>query len=769
MRSDQCPHQCFPGTAPVPGRGNLKAQVVLIGEAPGETEAKEGKPFVGQAGKILDQALIQAGLSRAAVYITNVVKCRPPGNRTPLPLEIERCKQYLLAEIEVIKPRVLVLLGGTATESILGKLGKITAIRGKQYIYKDRVCIPTLHPAYVLRSRGKLQDLVNDLRTARTLASDDEIRKGEYHLVDTIEKFRDMMAKLCNSKILAVDVETTGLDWTKDEIIGISLSNRTYSGYYVPLRKPGLMYDQIYDFWTEQQTQEILQSLRTLIESDIPKANQNIKFDMLFLRKVGIKLRHVVRDTMLTAYLLDEDKNNSKGLGVLSRIYPDLAGYKEVIFSKKDYIRTPLPILAEYGAKDVDVVLRLIEHYDPVIKAETLTWMNEVWMPAATQFLVEMESKGMQIDVLYSRAQIQTLKQSLLTKSRELSHFAQQRFDYNSDQAVMNYFKSKHGLILKNSRASTIKETGLPEADLIVQCRQLTKVLSTYFAGFLEAADKDGVVHSSYSLAFTDTGRLNSTSPNMQNVPARDPEYSKWVKRQFVARPGYVLIAFDYSQAEFRLAAWYAQDEFLLEAIKRGVDFHTLTASLVYSVGENEVTKSQRTFAKTLNFAILYGEGIDAIAQTLKVSRDEARQFRELFFSKAPKLKTMIDRFHDAAKSDGYVSSCFGRRRRLTRIDDKDDQGYSMRASVNAPIQSTASDYAIYQGGVKVLEALVEAKIDCYPVNFVHDAIYWECQDDPVQRETAIAIMKDVATRPLLSLDVKMDVDITVGYSWSEL
>jgi len=760
---------------PVPGRGNVRAKIMLVGEAPGREEDEQQRPFIGQAGKILDEALESAGLSRSEVYVTNVVKCRPPDNRQPEEDEVAQCMKLLRKEIAVVHPKLIVLLGATALRAFFGGKQKITQVRGDMMTWmlgdEEFRVMPTLHPAYVLRNRTKIGDLVVDLQKAKAAVSEDS-RKGKYELVKSVDRLAELVDRFKKARILAVDTETTGLTFWKDRVVGISMTDTEYEGYYVPLEVASPLFkNDLVDFWSDEDKPKVMSLLRDVLGSDVPKVGHNLKFDILMLRAASMPLSGTFYDTMLALYLLDEnqDRSKSKSLKNYVGLWSDLQGYKDVVEGVDSYAMLSLDVLWEYGAKDADAVMRLLRYLEPKIEAEELTWMWNEYVPAALGLVSEIEYRGMCVDAAYARQQAQLLEAEVSQMVEDLRRsVGDPKFNPNSAVQVKRMFMSRYGIEVSDTTKETMASLEYPEAQKISEIRKTEKIISTYLTGVLELLDGNSRVHSEYNLSGADTGRISSSSPNLQNIPARNPRFSKLVKKMFVATPGYRLIGYDYSQAEFRLAAWISQDAELIAAVERGVDFHKYTASIIYQIPEQEVTKEQRSIAKNMNFAMLYGAGASKVAESTGLSVDEAKKVMDTFFRRAPKFKEMIEGFHSFAQENGYVVSLLGRRRRLPMINDREDHGKSLRLAVNAPIQGDASAYAICNGW-KTFLAMKKEGIESYPINIVHDAVYWECQDSDEVAESASVVMKTEAVVPVGKIRIKMDIDLSQGKDLSEL
>ena len=519
----------------------------------------------------------------------------------------------------------------------------------------------------------------------------------DYRTITSPEGLRKLCDELSTYNELCFDTETTGLDPLGCRIVGISLAVEPFKAWYIPM--------------PQGDTSEYVEILRPLLENDkISKVGQNIKFDIMVLRVLGIEVRGRKIDTMLLHYLLDsESRHNMNYLAERYLNYEPIAietligkGSKQLTMDLVDVRR-----VAEYAAEDADVTLRLKQIlYKQVEEAGMVELYHRIEEPMI-DVLADMELTGVRIDsqalaryAVELRELLERLESEVRTMANEPS------LNINSSRQLGEVLFAKLRItdkpkMTKTKQFSTDEEYlqgfahSFPIVGKVLEYRGVKKLLSTYVEALPELINpKSGHIHTSYNQAVTATGRLSSTNPNLQNIPIRD-ELGKPIRAAFIASDQeHVLVAADYSQIELRLMAHLSEDEALIEAFKAGEDIHSATAARLYGKRPNEVSSDERRRAKTANFGIIYGISAFGLAQRLEIPNREARELIESYFASYPKVKQYMDEAVQRAAESGYVETMFGRRRQLRDItsSNRTVRGVAERNAINAPIQGSAAD-----------------------------------------------------------------------------
>ena len=519
----------------------------------------------------------------------------------------------------------------------------------------------------------------------------------DYRTITSPEELRKLCDELSTYNELCFDTETTGLDPLGCRIVGISLAVEPFKAWYIPM--------------PQDNTSEYVEILRPLLENEkISKVGQNIKFDIMVLRVLGIEVRGRKIDTMLLHYLLDsESRHNMNYLAERYLNYEPIAietligkGSKQLTMDLVDVRR-----VAEYAAEDADVTLRLKQIlYKQVEEAGMVELYHRIEEPMI-DVLADMELTGVRIDSEALARYAIELRELLERLEGEVRTIADEpSLNINSSRQLGEVLFAKLRItdkpkMTKTKQYSTDEEYlqgfahSFPIVGKVLEYRGVKKLLSTYVEALPELINpKSGHIHTSYNQAVTATGRLSSTNPNLQNIPIRD-ELGKPIRAAFIASDEeHVLVAADYSQIELRLMAHLSEDEALIEAFKAGEDIHSATAARLYGKRPDEVSSDERRRAKTANFGIIYGISAFGLAQRLEIPNREARELIESYFASYPKVKQYMDEAVQRAAESGYVETMFGRRRQLRDItsSNRTVRGVAERNAINAPIQGSAAD-----------------------------------------------------------------------------
>ncbi|SHE20351.1 DNA polymerase I [methanotrophic endosymbiont of Bathymodiolus puteoserpentis (Logatchev)] len=612
----------------------------------------------------------------------------------------------------------------------------------------------------------------------RTIMEEDTGSKPsiKYEMIVTMKAFNDWLDKLKSAELFAFDTETTSLDYTEAEIVGVSFAVTVGEAAYVPLAHdyPGV---------PEQLSRdEILQILKPLLESPThKKVGQNLKYDANVLANYAIELCGIAQDTMLESYVVDSTrtKHNMDDLAkvYLNRStihYEDVAGKgaKQIGFAE-----VPIEQATQYAAEDADITLALHQVLAPKLaKHKKLVSLYENIEIPMLSVLSRMERTGVLIDSNMLAQQSMELANHIMAIEQQAHEIAGQSFNIASPKQIQEILYDKLNLpVLKktpkgqpSTAESVLQELAeeYPLPELILKHRSMSKLKSTYTDKLpLQVSPKTGRVHTSYHQAIAATGRLSSSNPNLQNIPVRSPEGRK-IRQAFIAPMGYKIVAADYSQIELRIMAHLSGDEGLLDAFAKGEDIHKATAADVFDINLEQVTTDLRRSAKAINFGLIYGMSSFGLAKQLGVGRKQAQEYIDLYFARYPRVKQYMDDTRELAKQQGYVETLLGRRLYLPEIHSKNAarRQYAERTAINAPMQGTAADI-IKLAMIATDKWIQDDQPDIKMIMQVHDELVFEIAEAKVDEYSSnIRQLMSEAT----NLDVPLVVDIGVGINWDE-
>lgn len=592
----------------------------------------------------------------------------------------------------------------------------------------------------------------------------------------TQEQLQAWVDKLAQAELFAVDTETTSLNYMEAQLVGISLAVEPGSACYIPFGHDYLGAP------LQLGCETVLEMLRPLLEdASKAKVGQNIKYDMSVLAEHGIALAGVAFDTMLESYVLDSigsrhdmDSLAANYLNQTTTSFTDIAGKGA---GQLTFNQIALEQAAPYAAEDADITLRLHQQLWPGIAAEpTLQKLFEtIELPLVT-VLSKIERNGALIDCQQLQQQSGELTQRLAELQAEAWQLAGQEFNLASPKQLGEILFEKLNIpVLKKTAkgAASTKEEVLAELALeyplpkvILEHRGLAKLKSTYTDKLPTMVNpKTGRLHTSYHQAGTATGRLSSSDPNLQNIPIRTAE-GRRVRQAFVAAPGSVLLAADYSQIELRIMAELSGDEGLRNAFAQGLDIHSATAAEVFAVELEEVTTDMRRSAKAINFGLIYGMSAFGLARQLQIGRKQAQEYIDLYFQRYPGVQAFMQNTRVNAADKGYVETLFGRRLYLPEINDRNAmrRQAAERTAINAPLQGSAADL-IKIAMIRVDAWLTEQKLNSKVIMQVHDELVLEVPECEV--EQVRAGLRDIM-QGAADLNVPLIVDIGSGSSWDE-
>jgi DNA polymerase-1 len=600
--------------------------------------------------------------------------------------------------------------------------------------------------------------------------------KTDYQTILTQAQLDDWLARLHQADIFAFDTETTHLNYTKAQIVGLSFAVEIGTAAYLPLTHDYIEAPQ------QLNREAVLAQFKPLLEArNHAKVGQNIKYDAHVLKNHGIVLRGIQADTMLASYLLNSiaSKHN---MDDLARYYLkiDTTHYEQVAGKGAKQIPFQKVALAQatpYAAEDADITLRLHQVFTEQLpsfpKLQSLYQQLEIPLLSV---LTEIEANGVLIDCNQLATQSMALANQIMSLAHQADALAGQHFNLNSPKQIQHILYDQLDLpILKKtpkgqpSTAESVLEAlalEFPLPKLILEYRHLNKLQSTYTDKLpLQLNSKTNRIHTSYHQAVTATGRLSSSNPNLQNIPIRSAEGRK-IRQAFIAPQGFKIVAADYSQIELRIMAHLSQDKGLLNAFATGKDIHTATAAEVFNLPENQITQTLRRSAKAINFGLIYGMSAFGLAQQLGIERHKAQIYIDLYFQRYPGVKAYMETTCELAKQQGYVETLLGRRLYLPDINARNarKRKYAERAAINAPMQGTAADI-IKQAMLSSHEWIINQHAPVKMIMQVHDELVFEIATTAV----ATAVTKiNALMQSAMSLDVPLIVEIGIGDNWDE-
>ena len=603
-----------------------------------------------------------------------------------------------------------------------------------------------------------------------------KINTKQYQKITKENDLNKLIIDLNKKSIISVDTETSSLDPQVAELIGISLSYAENISFYIPVghkNTKGLNKDFV------------IKKLKPILEDpSIKKVGQNIKYDFIILKKYGVELNSV-EDTMLLSYTLDAG-NNRHNMDTLSELhlnhktisYKDLvgSGKKQLKFSEVDIDKA-----TEYAAEDADVTLRLYEILSERVSDEKLSQIYEAFEKPMIKILSKLETYGIKVDDNYLKELSKKFEKRLEKIEKEIFKISGKEFNIGSPKQlgeiiynelkIAKLKKTKKGSLATSAKIlEDLALTGQKFPNLILEWRQVSKLKSTYTDALQDHINKDTKrVHTSFLLAATNTGRLASSDPNLQNIPIKTSD-GKEIRKAFIAEKNNVLISADYNQIEMRILADMADVKELKKAFKQNQDIHKLTASQVFGVPINKISEDQRRKAKAINFGIIYGITQYGLAKQISVSNEEAQEFINSYFKKFPEIKDYMNSTIKSCRKLGYVSNIFGRRIHLRGINDKNFsvRSFQERAAINAPIQGSAADI-IRLAMIKIDNILEEKKIAKMLLQ-IHDELIFEClkKDENNVKKLIQNAMVSVSSSEYHKFSIPLEVGVNSGNNWGE-
>lgn len=592
-----------------------------------------------------------------------------------------------------------------------------------------------------------------------------------YQCVQTEVERKLLVETILRQKSVCFDTETTGLDALTASLVGISFSWKAHTGYYLPIPE------------NVEERKTILEDLIVFFENEsIEKVGQNLKYDIKVMNQHGIAVKGPLFDTMLAHYIINPDMRHN--MDVLAETY---LGYQpkpisELIGKKGkgqgSMRNVPLDQQTEYAAEDADITWQLKEHFEKELgKNEQREVLHSIELPLV-RVLAAMELAGIHIDVPFlNEMSIQLGKEASVLEQRIFEQ-AGETFNLASPKQLGPILFDKLKLVDKPKKTKTgqystaedvlsILAKDHPIVSNILEWRSVQKLNNTYVAALPEDVNaKTKRVHTVYNQAVAATGRLSSNHPNLQNIPIRTPR-GQQVRKAFVAKDdAHVLMAADYSQIELRIIASLSEDPAMISAFNNNEDIHAATAAKVFGVPLSEVTREQRSQAKTVNFGIIYGVSAFGLSNQTTLNRTEAKALIETYYENYPKLRAYISNQVDFAREHGYVATVLGRRRYLKDINSRNAivRGAAERNAVNAPIQGSAADI-IKLAMLRIYDRMQNEGLGAQMLLQVHDELVFECPKDEL--ETLKELVK-TEMEQAYALNVPLTVDIGIGQNWLE-
>ena len=627
------------------------------------------------------------------------------------------------------------------------------------------------------------------------------VERSKYETLSTLDALQKWIDAARELGLVAFDTETTGLDATSAELVGISLATEPGMACYIPLAHSSS--GSGFDFGDGEDVPQIpikkcLAALKPLLEdSAVLKIGQNLKYDALILKNYGIDLQPI-DDTMLLSYALDAGRGGH-GMDELalrhfghscmsfSQVIEHIPGYKKgAKKSSWNFAQVPVDKATEYAAEDADITLRLWQALKPRLAAEHRATVYETLERPLVPVIANMEWAGIKVDRTILSRLSGTFAQRIGGLEAEVHELAGEPFNLASPrqlgELLFDKLKLPGGKKTKTgqweTRANLLDDLSnneeLPEdarklVNTMIEWRQLSKLKSTYtdaLPNFIN--ERTGRIHTSYALAATTTGRLASSDPNLQNIPIRTKE-GRDIRTAFVAEKGHKLISADYSQIELRVLAHIADIPQLKKAFDDGLDIHAMTASEMFGVPIKDMPPDVRRRAKAINFGIIYGISAFGLANQLGIPREEAAQYIKTYFQRFPGIQDYMETTKKFVHDNGYVTTIFGRRVHYPEINTKNPhtRGFLERAAINAPIQGSAAD-VIRRAMIRMPAALKRAKLKSTRMLLqVHDELVFEAKTSDVKKtmKTATEVMED-ACMPAVSFSVPLKVDAKAADNW---
>ena len=603
----------------------------------------------------------------------------------------------------------------------------------------------------------------------------------KYFVIQSLNELLNLEKKIQKNKLVSVDTETDSLDSNSANLVGISLSINENQGFYLPLKHEINKNDKLKNL----DLKSILPILKNLFEDNsIIKVGHNIKYDKNILLNIGINL-YPIDDTMLLSYVLDTGKLKHN-LDDLAKIYLDYETikYKDVVGvgkKQKTFNQIKIEDAYIYAVEDADITFRLYKILKKRIISEKMLSVYEYIEKPLISVLSKIEKEGIKVDTKNLKNLSAVFLKKLLKIEKEIFKISGTKFNIGSPKQLGEILFNKLGLEgAKKGKSGAFSTSvnvlenlsyqGHKIAKFLLDWRQTSKLRNTYTDSLINEVNKKTLrIHTSYSMAATSTGRLSSNNPNLQNIPIRTSE-GKEIRNAFIAEKGYKLVSLDYSQIELRLLAHIGKVDTLKKAFDENLDIHKKTASQIFNVKIDEVTKELRRKAKTINYGIVYGISAFGLAKQLNISRSEADLILKGYFKTYKGILDYIEEITNFCKKNGFVETLFGRKCFVDGINNSNPnfRNFAIRAAVNAPIQGSAADI-IKKAMINVHKFLEKEKTKTKMILQVHDELLFEMYENEINYlSMEIKKIMENSTLPEIKLDIPLVADIGKGITWAE-
>ena len=592
----------------------------------------------------------------------------------------------------------------------------------------------------------------------------------DYQLIDTEDKINDFLRIILTKEIISLDTETTGTDAMSAELVGMSFSYKENQAFYVPVPQD------------REEAQKIVDKFKPVFENEKSiKVGQNIKYDMIVLGNYGVSIKGQMFDTMIAHYVLQPELHH--GMDYLAEVYLkyDTIKIEELIGAKGKNQRNMRDLsptdIYKYACEDADVTLKLKNILEKELETNGVKELfEEIEMPLVP-VLAYIERNGVRIDTEALKETSRHFTIRMREIEEEIYKLAGMEFNVSSPKQVGEVLFDRLKIVEKAKKTKTGQYVTSEEVleslkgkhqivEKILDYRGLKKLLSTYVDALPELINsKTGRIHTSFNQTVTATGRLSSSNPNLQNIPVRDDD-GKEIRKAFIPDDGCEFFSADYSQIELRIMAHLSEDDNMIEAFREEQDIHAATAAKIYKINIDEVTREQRSKAKTANFGIIYGISVFGLAERLNVDRKEAKELIDGYFENYPKVKAYMDESIRSARDKGYIETIFKRKRYLPDINSRNAvvRGYAERNAINAPIQGSAADI-IKVAMIRIYKRFMDEGIKSKMILQVHDELNFSVLQEEKEKVQQIVISEMQAA---YKMKVPLLADCGWGQNWLE-
>lgn len=666
-------------------------------------------------------------------------------------------------------------------ETLLPFLHELELFKLKERLTKKN---PDLQKIKIISKKKLPEEKVNTntIEINEEKTSDSVLEKSKYISITNMKALELLMKDIYDLGYFVFDLETDSLNVIDANLIGVAICLSVKRSYYIPLAhkdEDGKIIEEQIDF------KEALKQLNNILSnSSLIKIGHNIKYDIAVLKRYKIDVVSF-EDTMLMSYINDAG-NHRHGMDELAKVHfnRDTIKFKDVVGTGKsqitfDYVEIEKAI--EYAAEDAEITFKLYLLLKKKLSEEkNISAYNYLEKPLVASIL-EMEINGIKINTEYLQSLSSEFEKKINSLEKTIFKLCGVEFNIGSPKQLGDVLFNKLNLTppkkTKTGEFSTGIEVledlafeGNKVAEDLITWRQLSKLKNTYTEALQTHINKTTQrIHTSYAMASTNTGRLSSSDPNLQNIPIRSTE-GRLIRKAFIAEKGYKILSADYSQVELRVLAHIAKIEPLIAAFKNGEDIHALTASEIFSTDIKKITPDLRRRAKAVNFGIIYGISAFGLAKQLSISNHEANNFIKKYFDKFPGIKKYMEDTKALCREQGYVETLCGRKCFFPKIKDKNFayRSFQERAAINAPIQGTAADI-IKRAMIKIYEKNISNNNDCKMLLQVHDELIFEVKESKIEKYQALIRQEmENALHPLISLDVPLLVESSFGDNWDE-